>query len=132
MYYFGTRSKRELLTCHEKLQKILNDAIAIYDFSILCGHRGKAAQNKAFENGFSKVKFPDSEHNYTISRAIDIAPWPIDWEDENRYYFLAGIMMSVAKEMDIGIIWGGDWDRDNDFNDQEFMDIGHFELAREE
>ncbi len=61
--------------------------------------------------------------------AVDIAPYPIDWKDHKRFYYLAGIVKGVASQMGIKVRWGGDWDSDNDLNDQSFMDLGHFEIV---
>jgi len=92
------------------------------------GFRGKEAQNEYFRTGRSKVEFPNGKHNRKPSEAIDASPYPIDWQDTKRFYYFAGIVKGVAAEMGIKIRWGGDWDSDNDFNDQTFMDLVHFEL----
>ena len=39
--------------------------------------------------------------------------------------------MRVAQDLDIPIRWGGDWDSDNNLNDQNFMDLVHFELKKQ-
>ena len=69
---FGKTSKRRLATCHEDLQEILNEVIKYFDCSVLCGHRGEADQNKAYESGHSKVKWPNGRHNKKPSIAVDI------------------------------------------------------------
>jgi len=122
MYKFGKKSKKNLNTCHEDLQIILKEAIKVYDFSVLCGHRGEKEQNEAFANGKSKLKYPKSNHNQLPSNAVDIAPYPIDWKDINRFYELAGIIKGIAHILDIGIIWGGDW--------KFFKDYPHFERLK--
>ena len=101
---------------------ILKEAIHIYDFSVLCGHRGKDEQNLAYKKGFSKLKFPESKHNSIPSRAVDIAPYPIDWDDHKRFYELAGIIKGIAHEKGIEIRWGG--------NFRGWKDLPHFELRR--
>ena len=63
------------------------------------------------------------------SLAIDAAPSPIDWNDRERFFYFAGVVKGVAEEMGIKIRWGGDWDGDNDFDDQTFDDLVHFELV---
>ena len=117
---FGKRSKERLSTCAEELQEIMNEAITKMDFSILCGTRSKEDQNKAFNEGKSKLKYPQSKHNSNPSRAIDIAPYPIDWNDLERFEELAKIVKEVASSKDIAITWGGDW--------QSFKDMPHYEL----
>ena len=132
MAAFGIDSQKKLNTCHPRLALVLNIAIKIFDFTIVTGFRGEEEQNKAFAEGRSKLKFPDGKHNRMPSEAVDIAPYPIDWSNKPkavaRFYLLAGIIMAVAWVLHIDLRWGGDWDGDWDLFDQNFDDIGHFEL----
>ena len=116
----GSRSKSRLETCHPDLIKIMEEAINILDFTVLCGERDEDAQTEAFDSGRSKVQFPNSKHNSSPSRAVDIAPYPVDWNDLQRFHHLAGIIKGIAHEKGIKIKWGGD------FN--SFFDGPHFEL----
>lgn len=125
---FSNQSKQRLSLCHPNLQMICNKAIKIYDFSIITGFRDKETQNQMYEEGKSKLKWPHSKHNMSPSHAVDVAPYPIDWQDSERFYYLAGIFMALAHENGIDLRWGGDWDRDTDFDDQTFNDLPHFEL----
>ena len=118
---FGKRSKSRLATTHSLLQEIMSEAIKEYDFSVLCGHRGKEDQNKAFDGGNSKLRFPKSKHNQMPSIAVDIAPYPIDWNDLDRFKAVGKIVKRIAEEKGIDITWGGDW--------HSFKDYPHFELA---
>ncbi len=53
----------------------------------------------------------------------------VSWDSRHCLYF-AGLVMGIAKQMDIEIRWGGDWDRDNEpVTDQEFQDLVHFEFV---
>ncbi len=135
MAKFGNKSKLQLATCSNPLQIILLEAIKVMDFSVLCGHRDEQTQNEAFKNGNSKVQWPQSKHNRYPSRAVDIVPWPIpdNWGKNNpkelaKFYYLAGIINAIAFKNDIKIRWGGDWNGDNNFKDQTFDDLVHFEL----
>lgn len=128
---FGNKSKENLLTCHEKLQLVCWEAIAIMDFTVLEGHRDQEKQALMFNEGKSKTKWPRSKHNRLPSHAVDIAPYPIDWGDRERFYMLAGIMFGIAFKHGIKLRWGGDWDGDMDFKDQSFNDLPHFELIEE-
>ena len=121
MARFGKRSQERLNTCHNDLQKICNEAIKIYDFTIICGHRGEEAQNEAYNTGASNAKFGQSKHNKVPSEAIDVAPYPIDWNDTERFARLAGIIQAVAFEENIPIRWGGDF--------KNLKDMPHFELV---
>ncbi len=125
---FGSRSRSKLETCHEDLQKVFNEVIKHFDCSILEGTRPKEVQDEYYRTGKSKVKYPNSKHNSNPSRAVDVAPYPIDWNDKERFYFFAGYVKGVASQMGIELRWGGDWDSDNELHDQTFMDLPHFEL----
>ena len=128
MAKFGNRSKKRLDTCHPDLIRLFEKVVEGFDNSILCGHRNEFDQNKAFDEKRSKLKFPKGKHNTIPSLAIDVAPYPIDWNDIKRFYFFGGYVKGVAKSMGIKIRWGGDWDSDTLVRDQSFNDLPHFEL----
>ena len=115
---FSSHSLKELSTCDYRLQEIFKRAIKVYDFSILEGHRGEVAQNYAYDHGFSKVRWPNGKHNTDPSKALDAAPYPIRWNDPIRFTELAIIVKSIANELCVKIIWGGDWG----------WDLAHWEL----
>ena len=72
---FGKRSQKNLATCCNEWQHILNTAITVYDFSLVCGFRPEAVQNKLFEIGASKLRWPNGKHNRNPSDAVDIYPY---------------------------------------------------------
>ena len=127
---FGKRSRERLATCEKDLQMLLNEVIKYVDCSILEGHRGKDRQNSLFEEGKTKVKYPRGRHNASPSRAVDVVPYPIDWEDRERMTLFAGFVLGVASQMGIDIRWGGDWDKDFEVKDNMFDDFPHFELNK--
>jgi hypothetical protein len=128
VYNYSKKSKKQLATCHPKLQELFNEVIKEYDCTIIIGHRNKKKQDEAFRTGASKKEFPFSKHNSHPSIAADVAPYPIDWNNTKRFYHFAGYVQATADRMGIKIRWGGDWDSDNDLDDQTFMDLVHFEL----
>ena len=132
MYKFGATSKKKLLTCHKDIQKVMNAAIKIADFSIICGHRTEADQMRAFRSGASNLQFPYSRHNSYPSQAVDVAPWPIVWEGpraRERFYYVGGIIIGVAESMGVDLRHGGDWNRDREILDEKGLsDLPHFEL----
>lgn len=128
MASFGKQSKRILKNLHPKLQDVLLQTIHFYDFKIISGVRGEVEQNQLYRSGLSKKQYPNSKHNTDPAIAVDIAPYPVDWDDTERFYFLAGIVRAASHQMGITLRWGGDWDSDDDLHDQTFMDLGHFEL----
>ena len=135
---FGSRSRLRLESCHYDLYYLFSEVVKTYDCSVLCGHRGQLEQTQAFDSKRSKVQWPDSKHNSIPSRAIDIVPFPINWGDTGsekerrkalaRFYHFAGYVKAVADQLGIKVRWGGDWDGDGLFNDQNFDDLPHWEL----
>lgn len=129
MYAFGKQSRENRAEIHPALQRILDQAIQLTDFSIIEGFRDEATQNRYYDDGKSKLRFPDSKHNRRPSLAVDIVPFPIDWSNRERFYFLAGVIKGIAKKEGISIRWGGDWNSNGKFEDQTFHDLPHFELV---
>ena len=128
MPYFGKTSKKRLNTCDDRLQKVFNEVIRHVDCSVLEGHRSKDRQNKLYEEGKTKVKYPDGRHNRQPSSAVDVTPYPVDWKDRERQTLFAGFVIGVASQMNINLRWGGDWDQDFQVADNRFDDFPHFEL----
>ena len=125
---FGRKSRERLKTCDEKLQKVFNEVIKHVDCSVLEGHRSKDRQNKLYEEGKTKVKYPNGRHNRQPSSAVDVTPYPVDWKDRERQTLFAGFVLGVANQMNINLRWGGDWDQDFQVVDNRFDDFPHFEL----
>lgn len=128
---FSITSKKRLAGCHEILQFLFNTVILIADCSIICGQRGEQAQNKAFATGASKKKFPDSLHNKTPSLAVDVMPYPIDYNDTERIEKFAEIVKQVIKENDLPVVWGGDlWSKINPKTGKRegFVDLPHWQI----
>tara|TARA_R100001530_G_scaffold59945_1_gene43343 strand:- start:1030 stop:1422 length:393 start_codon:yes stop_codon:yes gene_type:complete len=125
---FGKTSNSRLETCDTRLQKLFNEVVKHFDCSILEGHRGKRAQNKAYKEGKSKVVYPNGKHNQIPSVAVDAVPYPIDWEDRERMTYFAGFVLGVALRMNLKIRWGGDWNMNTELKDNNFDDLPHFEI----
>lgn len=128
MYKFGKKSKERLEECDPKIQEVFNELINYMDISIICGYRGKEEQNKAFNEGRSKLKYPESKHNKKPSLAVDAVPYPLDWDDRERFSYMAGMARMIAKSKGYDLRWGGDWDSDGTLKDNNFDDLPHFEL----
>ena len=135
---FGKKSIERLESCHWDLQVLFNAVIKEVDCSVICGHRNKEDQDKAVALGHSKAPFPKGKHNSFPSYAVDVAPYPIDWDDTIRFYYFAGWVLAKAKilrnvgEITHNIRWGGNWRGfENgviDFKKNTFNDLPHFEL----
>lgn len=147
---FGARSRRELATVDPRLVLVLEELIKHTDFTVLIGRRGRAAQAEALATGASTKPWPKSTHNCPLpedgvpssewredpkglSKAVDIAPWPIDWKDHEQFAFLAGQVIATGRALGVRVRWGGDWDMDGQGvwrdPDESFNDMPHFEVA---
>jgi hypothetical protein len=111
------------------LQLLFSEVIKEFDCTILEGHRGESRQNEMYRTGRSKAKYGESLHNINPSSAIDVAPYPIDWNDRERFTYFAGYVKGKAAALGIKIRWGGDWDGDWQVRDNNFDDLPHFELV---
>ena len=129
MAFFGTTSKLRLTTCHPNIRAVMYEAVKVIDIKIIAGRRGEEAQTAAYESGNSQVPWPESTHNTDPSEGIDVAPYPIAWDDRERFTLMAGIILGIAWMMDIKLRWGGDWNRETEVKDNKFDDLGHFELV---
>ena len=129
MYNFSQRSLNNLKNVDERLVKICNELIKRVNFTVIEGHRSLERQKELFDKGFSKIDgiSKKGKHNYSPSLAIDIIPYkkglnPFDGTKESEKMFndLAVEFKKVAKELNIKIVWGGDW--------VSFRDLPHFQL----
>ena len=128
MAKFGRKSRERFATAHPDLQKIFNEVIKYVDCSVLEGHRDERTQDRLFEEGKTKVRYPLGRHNTKPSRAVDVVPYPVDWDDRERFTLFAGFVLGLARGMGISIRWGGDWDVDFQVSDNRFDDFPHYEL----
>lgn len=136
---YSKQSAERLATCDQQLRDLFNEVVKHFDCTILEGHRVKEAQDKYVAEGKSKTPWPTSKHNKIPSKAVDAVPYPVRWgvagtpeqrrKDIARFYMFAGFVKGIAASMGIKIRWGGDWDGDHDFNDQNFDDLPHFEVV---
>ena len=122
-YTFSKRSKKSLEGVHPDLVKVTTRALEIteVDFVVIEGMRTLERQKQLFNKGASKTM--NSRH--LTGHAVDLAAWvdgTVSW-DWPYYAKIAKAMKQAAKELDVEISWGGDWDG--------FPDGPHFQLTWE-
>ena len=122
MYKLGARSKQRLKGVHDDLVKVVERAIEIttVDFTVLEGLRDPERQKTLMESGASQTL--NSRH--ITGHAVDLGAWvdnQVDWSWP-LYHKVAASMKEAAKELDVAIVWGGDW--------HNFKDGPHFQLPR--
>lgn len=125
MAQFGATSKSRLLTCHVDIQTVMNTAIidTPIDFTIVCGFRNQEDQDKAYAQGYSRLKWPNGKHNKMPSRAVDIAPivnGDVIWNDNVLFEKLSKHVLKCAEAVNVNLTWGGAW--------VDFPDRPHYQL----
>ena len=126
-YRFSETSLKNLEGVDDRLQRIAYTVIQIIDCRVLSGLRTFKEQEQLVAEGKSKILH--SRHLHGM--AIDVAPYPINWQDTNGFCYFAGIMKGVAHMYGIPLRWGGDWDQDGIvIRDQTFNDLVHFEIPK--
>ena len=121
---FGKRSKQRLKGVDAKLVNVLNELVKIMDVTIIEGLRSQERQNELVAKGASKTKY--SKH--IEGKAVDVAPYPIDWEDRDRFHYMGGMVRGIGHQLGVNIRWGGDWDSDGETKDNSFDDLVHVEI----
>lgn len=121
-YNLSKKSRDRLSGVHPDLVKVVERAIEIttVDFTVLEGLRDPARQKTLMESGASQTL--NSRH--ITGHAVDLGAWvdgQLDWSWP-LYHQIAKAMKEAAKELNVAIVWGGDW--------RTFKDGPHFELDR--
>ena len=122
MYVLGIVSKNNLKGVHPDLVKVVEKAITLteIDFRVTEGLRSKTRQIELINKGASKTL--NSRH--ITGHAVDVVALiggSVRW-DWPLYDKIAKAFKQSAKELNIPIVWGGDW--------KTFKDGPHFELDR--
>lgn len=121
-YKLSKKSTDRLQGVHPDLVKVVQRAIELteVDFGITEGVRTRARQEELYNSGKSKTM--NSRH--LTGKAVDVVAYngkEITWDLE-FYKKIAVAFKSASKELNVPIIWGGDW--------KTFVDGPHFELDR--
>lgn len=155
----GSRSLTRLASCHPDIQRVVKraaaNASADEDFTVLEGVRtreqmmvnyGKGrtaaqcvakgveasyAQPKAAKVTWLNNPFASAHAKQAdgYSHAVDLVPWPIDWNDLARFDRMAELVLAAAKQEGVGLRWGADWDADGKPRERGEGDSPHFELS---
>jgi peptidoglycan LD-endopeptidase CwlK len=138
-YKLGERSVSRLRDVHPTLAAVVHRAIRIteQDFSVLCGVRTLAEQRELYAQGRTK---PGQIVTWTLKsrhlpaadgfgRAVDLVPYPVDWNTLSKFDAIAKAMFQAADELGVLLRWGADWDGDGILRERGESDSPHFELV---
>lgn len=141
-YVLGAKSRAALSGVHPRLVAVVERAIQItgQDFMVLEGVRTKARQLELYAQGRTKpgniVTWTKVSNHFKqadgYGHAVDLVPWPVDWNDLQKFDAIATAMFSAARELKVAIRWGADWDRDGKRRERRESDSPHFELHVED
>ena len=133
---FSQESFSKLSSCHADLQVLFYEVIKYFDCTILQGYRNEIEQELAFKNGFTKLQYPNGKHNSQPSMAVDVTPYPVDFNNTKLALWFGGYVMGIAQRlkdegrMEFGIRWGGAWCGLGKLNHAGVLnDLVHFELV---
>jgi peptidoglycan L-alanyl-D-glutamate endopeptidase CwlK len=121
---FGKRSREKMRGVDSRLINVMNELIKLMDVTIIEGLRTKERQEELVAKGASKTKF--SKH--IEGKALDLSPYPIDWENRDGFYYMGGMIRGIAQQLGYDIRYGGDWDSDGQTKDNNFDDLVHIEI----
>ena len=101
------------------------------DVTIIEGVRSTKKQQKYFKSNASKIDGIKKKSQHQLGKAVDLMPYPIDWNDRERIHYMGGMLRGIASQHpDINARWGGDWDSDGEIKDNSFDDLVHIEIRR--
>ena len=100
-YKLGTRSLQNLSGVHPDLVAVVKLAISIteQDFTVIEGIRNINRQRELVKAGKSTTM--NSRH--ITGHAVDMVPWPLDWNDLERFEVMSEAMKQAAEKLDIPI-----------------------------
>lgn len=139
MKTLGQKSIARLEGIHPDLVDVVKRAIKLTacDFSVISGVRTPEQQADLYAQGRTK---PGKIVTWTLKsrhlpaddgygHAVDLAPYPLDWDTSAKFDAIAASMLQAAKELGVKIRWGADWDMDGVPRERGETDSPHFELV---
>lgn len=133
-FVLGSRSLERLKGVDPRLVNVVKLAISLseIDFSVLEGVRTLARQRELYAQGRTKpgkIVTWTMKSKHIEGKAVDLIPYPLDWNDLVKFNKIAAAMFRAAKQLGIKIRWGADWDGDGKPREKGETDSPHFELV---
>lgn len=131
---FSKQSEQRLTGLNPKLVQVVRLALqkTKQDFLVLEGLRTPQRQRELYNQGRTtpgKIVTWTMKSNHLTGNAVDLVPYPVDWNTVEKFDQIALAMFSAANELGIKIRWGADWDMDGKSRERGESDSPHFELA---
>lgn len=132
-FVLGKTSLARLKGVDEQLVNIVKRAIEIseVDFTVLEGVRTLERQRELYAQGRTapgKIVTWTMKSRHIEGKAVDLVPYPMDWNDLEKFNKIKDAMFQAAREQDVNLRWGADWDGDGKYREKGEYDSPHFEL----
>lgn len=138
-YKLSRLSNERLQGVHPKLVEVVRLAITKtkQDFFVLEGVRTPERQQALYAQGRTK---PGPKVTWTLTsnhfkdpktgfgHAVDLAPYPLDWNDLKKFDAISKAVFEAAKELGVTIRWGADWNQNGKPRERGESDSPHFEI----
>ncbi len=122
VFKLDARSERALQGVHQDMQRLMRTARARgLNFIITEGLRTRERQRQLVAAGASRTMNSRHLHGLAVDIAVRVGA-EVRW-DFPLYERMGDLIKDIAEELNIPVVWGGDWPR--------FRDGPHFELKRE-
>ena len=134
MFKLGAKSMSRLDGVDIRMVAVVKRAIQLseVDFSVLEGLRSKSRQAELYAQGRTapgKIVTWTMTSKHVVGTAVDLVPYPLDWNDLKKFDAIAKAMFAAAKELNVNIRWGADWNQNGKVREKGETDSPHFELA---
>ena len=122
-FVLGKTSMSRLKGVDEQLVNIVKRAIEIsdVDFTVLEGVRTLERQRELYAQGRTapgKIVTWTMKSKHIEGKAVDLVPYPLDWNDLEKFNKIKDAMFQAAKELDVNLRWGADWDGDGNYREK--------------
>ena len=132
-FKLGKTSLARLQGVDETLVNVVKRAIEIseVDFTVMEGVRTMERQRELYAQGRTapgKIVTWTMKSRHIEGKAVDLVPYPLDWNDLEKFNKIKDAMFQAARELDVNLRWGADWDGDGNYREKGEYDSPHFEI----
>lgn len=132
-FKLGKTSLARLQGVDETLVNVVKRAIEIseVDFTVMEGVRTLERQRELYAQGRTdpgKIVTWTMKSRHIEGKAVDLVPYPLDWNDLEKFNKIKDAMFQAARELDVNLRWGADWDGDGNYREKGEYDSPHFEI----
>ena len=132
-FKLGKTSLARLQGVDETLVNVVKRAIEIseVDFTVMEGVRTLGRQRELYAQGRTapgKIVTWTMKSRHIEGKAVDLVPYPLDWNDIDKFNKIKEAMFQAARELGVNLRWGADWDQDGHYREKGETDSPHFEI----